>query len=1183
MIWIILLAVVLAVVILFESQANLKRRLKAVEDELRALSAERLARARKAENPEPASERQAKPVSTQPPPIPPKPAPDPKKEPVPTANKDIPAPKPTEPTPAKPKETPVPEPLFKKPSPIPTRTTSPERVTKAPPPPPKPPEPTWFDNLIPRLRDNWFYVISAISLGLAGIFLVQYSIEKGLLPPAVRIVLSMIFGATLIAAGDYIRRRWGDDESSSTAFLPSTFSAAGIVVLYASILAARGLHGLIGPEIAFAGLAVVSAIAMTLGWFYGPFLAAAGLTGAAVAPFLVGGNSDSGYIFYFYYGILAATALAIDALRRWGWVSSLGLGLSYMFGLIVLGYGAEYDGYAALMTWLAFAAIALPRLELIPTHPGPSLAASLMGTAQHDKTPILPSWIAAGAVSASTLFLFATALSRGADAQYLVPALLAILTLALIVWAYKARGLEGLALIPAAAFLLQIISQKFNHALFEAELVIVFVDFAMIITLAAFWRSLRDQHRYLWALGAILFAPISALLLDLFWAPAAVLGAYLWAWVIIAIAGLMVFFAHRYARVDRGDMRRAAWATLSALSLIALALFTLLSNEALTVALTVLIAVAAWLDRRFDLFEMGWFILAGTATLGWRLLVSPGLKNYISTVPVVDVLLAFGAVLIGLTVARHLITPRKRTETNAILESATWAYGGVFASILIWRWIESVVGPQTEITYWSAALLGLNWAVLGLAQIYRLPHSTGLRLLRLGLALGYTALAALTIVASATVLNPAINVMDAIYGVRPFDTLLVAYAIPGLILLAAARFLQLSAPSEAPFLGNKRFYAWPGGVLIALYIVLEIRSFWHGGPVSAELGFLKPELYSYTVVLAAMMALFAYLDRRLRLPEMQPLIMTGAAIFGIRLFILPGLAAYTSRAGLGEVLFAFATAFVGVGAAMVLAKPKDKSRTILETILWTYGGTLVGILAWRFADWALPLTRPSYFAAAIIGMAWMLWCVPQALRLRDNMAERDIRILPIAAFRGLATLCFLIAPTLLNPIFGPGGEIRGIAMFDTLLVAYVLPALAAIGIGLRVTQLPWQPWRLGLVTYGGLSLVMWVFLEIRKFWRGDVPLNLGTSQPELYTYTVALLMIGGGLLYLAITKQSQLLRRVAMGVIALTVAKVFFVDAGGLTGLLRVFSFLALGLVLAGLAWLNRWAADQAPEEDSAS
>ena len=94
-----------------------------------------------------------------------------------------------------------------------------------------------------------------------------------------------------------------------------------------------------------------------------------------------------------------------------------------------------------------------------------------------------------------------------------------------------------------------------------------------------------------------------------------------------------------------------------------------------------------------------------------------------------------------------------------------------------------------------------------------------------------------------------------------------------------------------------------------------------------------------------------------------------------------------------------------------------------------------------------------------------------------------------------------------------------------------------------------------------------------RFWRGDDLGVPGTSQPELYSYTVALLILGAVLLWQAIARHSVPLRRIGMGVIALTVAKVFLIDASGLSGLTRVFSFLALGLSLAGLAWLNRWAA----------
>ncbi len=94
-------------------------------------------------------------------------------------------------------------------------------------------------------------------------------------------------------------------------------------------------------------------------------------------------------------------------------------------------------------------------------------------------------------------------------------------------------------------------------------------------------------------------------------------------------------------------------------------------------------------------------------------------------------------------------------------------------------------------------------------------------------------------------------------------------------------------------------------------------------------------------------------------------------------------------------------------------------------------------------------------------------------------------------------------------------------------------------------------------------------LEIRRLWHGpriDAP---GVLQGELYSYTVALLAGGAVLLWQAVRLRSELLRRLAMAVLALTVAKVFLWDAAGLSGLVRVLSFFCLGLVLAGMAWLN--------------
>ena len=85
-------------------------------------------------------------------------------------------------------------------------------------------------------------------------------------------------------------------------------------------------------------------------------------------------------------------------------------------------------------------------------------------------------------------------------------------------------------------------------------------------------------------------------------------------------------------------------------------------------------------------------------------------------------------------------------------------------------------------------------------------------------------------------------------------------------------------------------------------------------------------------------------------------------------------------------------------------------------------------------------------------------------------------------------------------------------------------------------------------------------------------LNNGFQQPELYSYTVALLVVGAGLFYQSLARRSDVWRRAGLVGIGLAVAKVFLIDISGLEGLTRVLSLVVLGLSLAALAWLNRWA-----------
>ncbi|MBS8229007.1 DUF2339 domain-containing protein, partial [Vannielia litorea] len=311
-----------------------------------------------------------------------------------------------------------------------------------------PPAPGASQKMVLWLQANWFYAVSALSLALAGLFLVQYGIEQGYLTPVMRVAAALALGAALIAGGEWIRRRHGEKEA--VAYLPDTFSAAGLVSLYGGVLAARGLYDLIGAGPAMAGLVAVSVGALLLGWLNGPVLAAFGLIGAGAAPFLVGGEADSATLFYVYYGLLGVAGLGIDAWRQWRWVSVLALGVAGLGGLACFAPSGEMPGFAILLTVLVLASMAFPRREIGPTHAG---GAPLMGLANRKAGwGGFDVWLPWGAMAAACLVLLV--LPRDGSAEFLlIEGLLTVLILAVALWAWQARALSELVLFPALAFL----------------------------------------------------------------------------------------------------------------------------------------------------------------------------------------------------------------------------------------------------------------------------------------------------------------------------------------------------------------------------------------------------------------------------------------------------------------------------------------------------------------------------------------------------------------------------------------------------------------------------------------------------------------------------------------------------------------------------------------------------------
>jgi uncharacterized membrane protein len=214
----------------------------------------------------------------------------------------------------------------------------------------------------------------------------------------------------------------------------------------------------------------------------------------------------------------------------------------------------------------------------------------------------------------------------------------------------------------------------------------------------------------------------------------------------------------------------------------------------------------------------------------------------------------------------------------------------------------------------------------------------------------------------------------------------------------------------------------------------------------------------------------------------------------------------------------------------------------------------------------------SYWSVSLNGQPWLIVALVQLYRMRLGGWMTWVRG-ALAGIFGLVGLAALVGAALpLSPLGDPWNPVQGPPVLDTLLVAYLLPALI-LALPLPLMQHLPRWLRLGLGGIATALAALYVGLEIRRAWQGRDLSVPGVLQGELYSYTVALMLVGAGLLALAILRRSAALRWAAMTVIALTIAKVFLLDAAGLVGLMRVVSFLGLGLGLAGVAFLNRWAA----------
>ena len=195
-----------------------------------------------------------------------------------------------------------------------------------------------FEDIFGRRLPIW---AGGIALAIAGIFLVRYAIEAGLFTPVFRVAASFLFGFGLIGLAEFAYR---NEEKVADPRVRQALAGAGIATLFGAFYLAGTGYGLIGPSIAFIGLAAVTAGAIALSFRFGLPCAVLGLVGGFAAPVMVQSDSANVPLLALYLGLVTGGLAWTGVKQGQRWLGYLALAIGLGWGLLMQAAGLGGSG-----------------------------------------------------------------------------------------------------------------------------------------------------------------------------------------------------------------------------------------------------------------------------------------------------------------------------------------------------------------------------------------------------------------------------------------------------------------------------------------------------------------------------------------------------------------------------------------------------------------------------------------------------------------------------------------------------------------------------------------------------------------------------------------------------------------------------------------------------------------------
>jgi uncharacterized membrane protein len=519
------------------------------------------------------------------------------------------------------------------PQPVAAPAETPRAVAAAHAPSPAGSAATGLDRFERQVTSRWFVLLGAAALALGGIFLVREAIERGWLGPGVRVTLGFVAGIALVAAGEWIRRRFPASGGRAD-FIPPALSSAGFLCCYASVYAAGQLYGFLPPAPTFAALAAVSVASAVMAILHGPVLALLSLIGGFLTPALVTTEQPNGWILFGYLFALLMGSQAMVWFRGWIWMSWIALAGAIVWSVLWVGMPRDIAALEPLAVFvLAVTTLniaAAPRIEpvlsegdrpqawYVPLAAGAAMALLVFGIVRIDDYRALGLGTLAGFGALSTY-----GARRHAALDPLAPLAGTLTVAAIALWhlpiilestpgAVWAEGLSWGRHVPLEAATFLTTAAVFGagyaaggfSALWGAKRPILWAGLSAVVPLslliAAYWRIARFE-------------------IDLQWSTAA-----------LAVGAVALAMAGRLARYRDSPEYAGALAIYAAAvtGAITLAVTMALRDAWLSVALSLELPALAWIFGRLPVPVLRLLAGAVAAIVAARLAFNPDVLSY---------------------------------------------------------------------------------------------------------------------------------------------------------------------------------------------------------------------------------------------------------------------------------------------------------------------------------------------------------------------------------------------------------------------------------------------------------------------------------------------------------------------------------------------------------------------------